>query len=61
MARKQEMDREEKQKVSEILSVPLTPRMMAEVHQIAEHADRKPGQMGRILIREAISARKAGK
>lgn len=62
MARKQVTDRTgAKEKVEAILTVPLTPRMRETVVEMARCEERTPGGMGRILIREAIEARKAGK
>lgn len=48
----------QKEKLDQMLQVPMTKTMKAEVVAEAEHEERKPADMGRVLIREALDARK---
>ena len=46
-----------KEKLDQMLCVPLSKSMKEEIQEIAEREERKPADMGRVLWREAIEVR----
>lgn len=53
------MAAKKKEPLDQILQIPLTKSMKSEVIEEAENEERKPADMGRVLLREALDARKA--
>lgn len=52
------MPRKEKEALNEMLNIPVTKSMKREIIAEAEAEERKPADMGRVLWREALEARK---
>lgn len=49
--------KKEKEKLDALLSIPLTKQMKGQIVDAAEAEERAHGEMGRILMREALEAR----
>lgn len=52
------MARKEKEPLKEVMNIPVTASMKNEILETAESEERKPADMGRVLWREALEARK---